>query len=204
MSKVDEMISYVALLNLLRVHLDDGISGRITGISEKQHSFQIGFEKGKIVFLTYRILKSAAALEKLRLIDAAKIVEHLGVSLPSQQVDLPDTETIMARLAMGKSAADSGAIGNAGIGSSPTPPSSSAGGKQVSSSAQVQVDVSQVDAIKRSAAHSFGPFGAMMCDKHLTPSNLANADLRTLLVRIAKDLGASDADAQAFIGQVMP
>jgi hypothetical protein len=207
MSNGKETISYANLVDLLRNHLRDGVSGLITGISEKQHSFQIGFEKGEIVFLTYRVFKSAAALDKLLLIDSAKIVEHLGVSPPSLQADLPDSGSIMARLAMGKSAAGSGELASANIASSamsaPAPSPSAADNNQASTTAQTKIDVSKLDAIKRSAVHSFGPFGAMMCDKHLTPSSIANTDLRTLLMRIAQDLGASDADTKAFIGQII-
>jgi hypothetical protein len=209
MSQADGNLSYAELVELLRAHLSDGKSGLITGISEKQHSFQIGFLKGEIVFLSYRVLKSLAALEKLLLIDSAKIVEHLGTSPPAQQFDLPDSSTIMARLAMGKFAAASGETVAENTGVSPTPepghaPLSSEGSNQVSTpSTNAKIDVSQIDAIKRSAVHTFGPFGKIMCDKHLTPSSLANADLRTILTRIAQDLGASDTDTKAFISQII-
>jgi hypothetical protein len=212
MSKVNGTLSYAELVELLRLHLRDGISGLITGISDKQHSFQIGFEKGKIVFLSYRVLKSSAALEKILLIDSAKIVEHIGTSPPAHQFDLPDSSTIMSRLAMGKFAVASGgettAAADTGVSPTPQPgsaPSSSEGSNQVlmSSGVYAKIDVSQIDAIKRSAIHTFGPFGAMMCDKHLTPSSLASADLRTILTRIAQDLGASDTDTKTFINQVI-
>jgi hypothetical protein len=211
MSKVDGNLSYAELVELLRLHLRDGKSGLITGITEKQHSFQIGFEKGEIVFLSYRVLKSLAALERLLLIDSAKVVEHLGTSPPAQQFDLPDSSTILSRLAMGKFAVASGETAAADTAVSPTPqPGStplppSEGSNQVSTSSGVyaKIDVSQIDSIKRSAVHTFGPFGAMMCDKHLTPSSLASADLRTILTRIAQDLGASDADTKTFINQVI-
>ncbi len=208
MSDGKSTVSYAELVNLIRIHLRDGISGLITGISEKQHSFQIGFEKGEIVFLTYRVFKSVAALEKLLLIDSAKIIEHLGGAPPSLQEDLPDSRSIMSRLTTGKSAADRGEFASANVGSSPKPAPDprpfSEESKQVSTPpAQTKIDVSQLDTIKRSAVHSFGPFAAMMCDEHLTPSNLANIELRTLLMRIAQDLGASDTDTRAFIDQII-
>jgi hypothetical protein len=212
MSKANGNLLYAELVELLRLHLRDGKSGLITGITEKQHSFQIGFEKGEIVFLSYRVLKSLAALERLLLVDSAKIVEHLGTSPPAQQFDLPDSSTIMSRLAMGKFGVASGettAAADAGVspasqpGSAPSQPSQDTNQVLMSSGVYAKIDVSQIDAIKRSAVHTFGPFGAMMCDKHLTPSSLASADLRTILTRIAQDLGASDTDTKTFINQVI-
>ncbi len=202
MSNGKAAISYAELVDLLRTHLNDGISGLISGISENQHSFQIGFEKGKVISLTYRVFKSAAALDKLLLIEAAKIVEHLGATPPLVQADLPDSSTIMARLAAGKSAvgsASTGLVSTTEPGSAP----SSVDSNQDSTAVQTKIDVSQLDAIKRSAVHSFGPFAALMCDEHLTASNLANTDLSTLLMRIAQDLGASNADTKAFIDQII-
>jgi hypothetical protein len=202
MSEGKETISYAELVSLLRTHLRDGISGLITGISEKQHSFQIGFEKGEIVFLTYRVFKSGAALDKLLLVDSAKIVEHLGSSPPSLQADLPDSATIISRLTIGKAAAGTGKPASANINTPATPEPTNSSSSVTSEQTSTVISASQLETIKRSAVHAFGPFGAIMCDKYLTPSNLASADLRTLLLRIAQDLGANDADTKAFVGQI--
>jgi len=46
------------------------------------------------------------------------------------------------------------------------------------------------------AVHHFGSIGAMVCDQHLDDPP---GDARAILISIAKDAGASEADTEAFL-----
>jgi hypothetical protein len=203
---VSRLVSYEQLIDTLREHLRSGASGLITGVSENKHSFQIGLKEGKIVMLTYRIFKGAKALDKFLQMDSAKIIEHLNIDPPALQIDLPDTGTILTTLSM-----EQGMGGNteaSGMNYAPPAsfsqpePASSPNADQAASSGQLGIHPEQLQAIKSSAMHYFGPIGAMVCDEHLTSANLSTTDLPSLLTRIANEVGASEADTRAFIDQV--
>ena len=208
---MSRLVSYEELVDVLRAHLRAGVSGLITGVSENQHSFQIGLKEGRIVMLTYRIFKGVKALEMLVKIDQAKIIDHLNIDPPGLQPDLPDTSTILTTLAIERGI--SGAVAEVGGGDDLTIPDSApppapeikvaqTPAQVAPPSGQQNIHPSQLEAIKKAAIHYFGPIGAMVCDDYLTPGNLGSVEIRTLLMRIANDVGASESDTQAFIDQV--
>ncbi len=200
-------LPYEGFVDLVRNHHHDGFTGLITGVSDDQHSFQIGFQEGRVVLLTYRILKGAPALEKLTQINRAKITEHPTTQVPVSQVELPDTSSILSRLtiqANDETLHDITVIPeirpSEGIAAAPA--SASTGTSQKISTPQKPPDSNRINAIKSAAIHHFGPIGAMVCEEYFSSSNLSNIDIVTLLHRIAEEVGANEADTQAFLKSV--
>jgi len=192
-------LAYDDFIDLVRNHHHDGFTGLITGVSDSQHSFQIGFRSGQVVLLTYRILKGSAALEKLAQIERAKISEHPNTEVPVTHSELPETSSILSRLTM-ESEEDKHQITNVIIPESNSEPATvAASASSPSSNAQTALDKNQIKKIKNAANHLFGPIGAMVCEEHLSASNLSNYDLDTLLRGIAEEVGANSSDTQAFL-----
>ncbi len=171
---------------------DDNFTGLITGISDSKHSFQIGFNSGQIVLLTYRIIKGSAALDKIVEIKRAKITEHPTTELPNPQTALPSTSDILSRLLSTLTETDT----NLDTIRVPQPPQTS----QTSTGRVTEAKLRKI--IEAAAVHHFGPVGAMVCEQHLSHADKNKADLRTLMLRIATDVGASESDTQAFIDTV--
>ncbi|MCH7882003.1 MAG: hypothetical protein IIB69_10625 [Proteobacteria bacterium] len=171
---------------------DDNFTGLITGISDSKHSFQIGFNGGQIVLLTYRIIKGSAALDKIVAIKRAKITEHPTTELPNPQTELPSTSDILSRLSSTLTETET----NLDTIRVPQPPQIS----QTSTGRVTEAKLRKI--IEAAAVHHFGPVGAMVCEQHLSHADKNKADLRTLMLRIATDVGASELDTQAFIDTV--
>jgi hypothetical protein len=189
-------LAYDDFVDLVRNHHHDGFSGLITGVSDNQHSFQIGFRAGQVVLLTYRILKGSAALEKLIQIDRAKITEHPNTEIPTSNTELPETSAILSRLTLeDKQEITDAMMQGQGVASAVV--ERPAGMK--SSAPQTALDNNQIKIIKTAAVHHFGPIGAMVCEEFLSDANLSNNDLNTLLRRIAEEVGADNSDTSAFL-----
>lgn len=91
-------ILYDDFVELVKNHHLNGFSGLITGVSDSNHPFQIGFDHGNIVLLNYRIKKGNAALQLITQIVRAKITEHPGRNIPNSSSDVPDTSSILSQL----------------------------------------------------------------------------------------------------------
>jgi hypothetical protein len=91
-------IVYDDFVELVRNHHLDAFSGLITGVSDSNHSFQIGFDRGDIVLLSYRIKKGNAALQLIACIERAKISEHPGRSIQNTGSDVLDTSDVLSQL----------------------------------------------------------------------------------------------------------
>ncbi len=91
-------ILYDDFVELVRNHHLNAFSGLITGVSDSSHSFQIGFDHGDIVLLTYRIKKGNAALQLITQIVRAKISEHPGRNIQNTGSDVPDTSSVLSQL----------------------------------------------------------------------------------------------------------
>jgi hypothetical protein len=183
------------------------LSGLITAVSEEQHSFQIGFTKGQIVYLSYRIVKGVKALDKIRQINSAKIVEHLGIDPPKSQTDLPDSGSIMTLLTTEQQESEAAQMLDSRYELPPSPSNQDAASVAKVIKAKTPAKVNgisskQLNVIKDAAVHHFGPIGAMVCEDHLSDSDLTSIDLRTLLMRIVEDVGASESEAGAFARSV--
>lgn len=93
-----DWILYDDFVELVRHHHLNAFSGLITGVSDSNHSFQIGFEQGNIVLLNYRIKKGDAALQLITRIERAKITEHPGRNIQNSGSDIPDTGFVLSQL----------------------------------------------------------------------------------------------------------
>jgi len=192
-------LAYDELVDLVRNYHHDGFTGLITGVSDNQHSFHIGFRSGQIVSLSYRILKGSAALEKMIQIDRAKVTELPNTQVPTSNADLPETSVILSRLTLEENQEITDTMIQDRIVAS-TDVKQPAATK--SSAPQMTLDDSQIKTIKSAAVHHFGPIGAMVCEEFLSDAYLSNYDLDTLLRRIAEEVGANNSDTRAFLNSV--
>ena len=183
---MSEWIGYDEFVDLVRNHHHDGFSGLVTGVSDLQHSFQIGFDKGEIVLLSYRISKGAEALEGLSRIERARVSEHPAVEIQGSD-NVPDTSTILSQLTSG-TLDDTTSITEIDDVPQPSP-----GREEAVLDARLRV------IIETAAIHHFGPIGAMVCDEKLA---VAEGDLRAVILAIAQEIGASEADTRAFFQSV--
>ncbi len=198
-----DWLLYDELVDLIRNHHHSGFTGLITGVSNEQHSFQVGFHDGQVVLLTYRIFKGDRALEKITQIERAKITQHPNTEIAGSQAELQDTSTILSRLTTKTDKELSSAVIDVVPElSSPlvtaTGPST-AGMASFSENHVATPGNKQLKVIKSAAIHHFGPIGAMVCDEYLSASNLENIELPILLRRIAAEVGANDIDTEAFL-----
>ncbi len=180
------------LVDLVMNYHHDGFTGLITGISDSKHSFQIGFNGGQIVLLTYRITRGNAALDKIAQIECAKITEHPITDLPNSQAELPSTSDILYRLSSTPTETNT----NLDTIRVPLPPTIGRASTDGVNDAKLK------KIIEAAAVHHFGPAGAMVCEEHLLHAEKNDTDFTTLMHRIAVDVGASESDTQAFIETV--
>ena len=179
-------------VDVVMSHHHDEFTGLITGITESKHSFQIGFQDGQIVLLSYRVIKGSAALDKIAEIVSAKVTDHPTVDLPSLQGELPPTSDILSRLSSTTTETET----NLDTIRVPQPPQTS------HSSTGRPTDARLRKIIEAAAVHHFGPIGAMVCEEHLSDNGGNGADFNTLMLRIATEVGASESDTQAFLDTI--
>lgn len=187
---MNHWIAYQDFVELVRNHHGAGYSGLITGVSDQGHSFQVGFDHGRIALLSYRIKKGAAALELIAQIERARISEHPNSEFPAASGEVPETSRILSRLI--------GAMGGAELvrpelSAVPEMPPSA-----ITSTAR-KIDKKLRQAIEAAAVHHFGPIGAIICAEHLDD---CNGDVRQVMLLIAQDAGLDEAEAQAFYQSV--
>ena len=152
-------ILYDDFVDLVRIHHHNAFSGLITGVSDSNHSFQIGFDHGKIVLLTYRVKKGVAALHLMSQIERAKISEHPNADIHEVSGEVPDTGLILSELTA--QTLDETTTMTTDISNLPSPRQTSV----TSSPRSVDSRLRQI--IERAAIHHFGPIGAMVCEDHL-------------------------------------
>ena len=184
-------ILYDEFVDLVRRHHSNGFSGLITGVSDTRHSFQVGFDRGEIVLLNYRIKKGLAALELITQIERAKVTEHPHTEIPDITGDMPETSTVLAQLTASTLDQTSTTVTDISDVSEPK--------DQVPQPVSKPVDARMRKIIETAAVHHFGPIGAMVCEEHLADDG---NDLRTVMLGIANDVGASEADTRAFFQTV--
>ena len=91
-------IVYDDLVEQVRNLHHKAYSGLITGVSDDNHSFQIGFDQGAIILLTYRIKKGLAALQLITQIERARITEHPNSDLHEAASEDLDTSKVLEQL----------------------------------------------------------------------------------------------------------
>ena len=183
-------ILYDDFVDLVRNHHHNEYTGLITGVSDNQHSFQIGFVEGEIVLLNYRIKKGMAALQLLTQIERAKIIEHPNTDIHEAGGNVPDTSTILSRLTANTL---DDTTNTTDINDVPQPRQTS------TTSSPRSVDSKLRKIIETAAIHHFGPIGAMVCEEHLADPQ---GDVRRIMLKIAQDVGADEADTKAFFQSV--
>ncbi len=186
---MSDWITYDEFVDLVRNHHHNGFTGLVTGVSDRKHSFQIGFDRGEVVLLTYRVKKGNAALQAMTAIERAKVTEHPNTEIRRIE-NTPETSTVLAQLTT--QTLDDTSTTTTNIEDMPAPRSSTGTGKTV-------IDQRMREAIESAAVHHFGPIGAMVCQEHL---NNPQGDLRQVMLAIAQEVGASEADTRAFFQSV--
>lgn len=184
-------ILYDDFVDLVRNLHDNAYSGLITGMSDDNHSFQIGFDQGAIILLTYRIKKGLAALQLITQIERAKITEHPNSDIHEAAGEYLDTIEVLGELTA--HTLDETTTIVTSITDVPARPQI---GRPAASSS---VDAKLKRLIQTAAVHHFGPIGAMVCDEHLDGPQ---GDVRAIVFSIAQDVGASEADTEAFLQTV--
>ncbi len=189
---MNHWLQYDEFIDRVRDKHHNGFSGLITGVSDTQHSFQIGFDSGDIVLVAYRLLKGRAALGHIMRIERAKITEHPSSDITRFQTDLPPTSDILTRFTSQSSATET----NLDEITIPEPKSNSPTPVSGVSDAKLK------KVIEAAAVHQFGPIGAMVCEEQLTSISINKANFKTIMLRIAVDVGADESDTQAFVDSV--
>jgi len=188
---VSNWILYDDFVDLVRNLHHNAYSGLITGVSDSNHSFQIGFDQGVIILITYRIKKGLAALQFITQIERAKITEHPNSDIHEAAGESLDTNEVLAQLTANTLDETTTMITNI----TDVPTLRESDGTSGSSS----VDATLKRLIQTAAIHHFGPIGAMVCDEHLVDPR---GDIRTIVFGIAQHVGASEADTEAFLQTV--
>jgi len=184
-------ILYDDFVDLVRSHHHNAFSGLITGVSDTRHSFQVGFDHGEIVLLTYRIKKGLQALPLITQMERAKITEHPTTDIQDATGDALDTSTVLSQLTA--YTLDETTTMTTDISDIPAP------GQVSRIPASSPVDTRTKKAIEAAAVHHFGPIGAMVCEEHLMQPK---GDIRAIALAIAQDVGASEVDTRAFFKSI--
>lgn len=188
---MSDWILYDDFVDLVRNHHHDGFSGLITGVSDSRHSFQLGFDRGQIVLLSYRVRKGQQALEMMTRIERVKISEHPNTEIQRSAGELPDTSAVLSQLTantLDQTSTTTTDISDLSAPRDRTPPPRAR-----------PLDARLRSVIESAAVHHFGPIGAMVCAEHLRDSN---NDLRQVVLGIAREVGANEADTRAFFQTV--
>ncbi len=173
---------------MVRDHHHNGFTGLVTGVSDEQHAFKIGFDRGQIVLLTYRIKKGLPALELLMQIKRAKITQYPTSKGEYNREGMADTATILSLLT-------SGTLGDTTVTETDDVPEL---GHSASTFTQNLDPVIRKN-IEVAAVHHFGPIGALVCDELL---NDYRGDLRSVVLAIAQEMGADASDTRAFFESI--
>ena len=186
---MSDWILYDQFVDLVRSHHRDAYSGLVTGLCDRQHAFQIGFDEGDIVLLTYRVKKGIDALPFIMQIERAKITDQMAMDISDAVTEKLDPSSILSQLTTDTiDDTTTTEISNVGI--------LERDGK---GSERRQIDERLRQAIKTAAVHHFGPIAAMVCEEHLANSE---GDLRTVIMNIAQDVGASQDDTETFLQSI--
>ncbi|MDH3387982.1 MAG: hypothetical protein OEN02_08755 [Gammaproteobacteria bacterium] len=186
-------ILYDDFVERVKNHHHNAFSGLITGVSDSRHSFQVGFDHGEIVLLTYRVKKGLAALLLITQIERAKISEHPNGDIQGVTGEALDTGSILSRLTANTLDETTTLTTLIDDPTSPMTTGDSAGPRAV--------DASLKKVIEAAAIHHFGPIGAMVCEQHLANPD---GDVGAIMHGIAQEVGASEADTRAFFQSVAP
>jgi hypothetical protein len=167
----------------------EGYSGLVIGVTENRHSFQIGFERGEILLLTYRVRKGMDALRLITQVERARVAEYPNSDMPGGRDNTLDTGIVIARL-IDRTADDTTTITRLDA-------------VQTTENTDITIpgmlDERLRKTIEKAAQEHFGPIGALICEEHLDDPE---GDVRTIVLSIAHEVGASEDDTRAFLRSV--
>lgn len=191
-------LEYDEFVDRIRGLHHEGFTGLVTGLSDSQHSFQIGFENGDIILLAYRISKGSVALDNLLKIERAKVSVHPTAQVPPIKGSMPSTSDILARLTSNAVSSDTELdFSDVDLAEAPT--------ERVIESSTPKSETSNSKlkaAIESAAVHHFGPIGSMICNEYLAGNEISGRNYKAIMTEIANDAGASKTDMDAFINSV--
>ena len=187
---MSDWLDYDAFVEIVKDRHVEAFSGLITGVSDRRHSFQIGFERGEIVLLTYRIKKGQSALRLLTQVERVKISEYPNADKPDGHDDSLDTGTTIARL-VARTSDDTTTITRID--------EKSFAADATDITIPGMLDEKMRTAIESAARKHFGPIGEMICAEQL---DAAQGDIRSIMLSIAHKVGASEEDTRAFLESV--
>jgi len=187
---MSDWLSYDDFVERVKIHHLDAFSGLLIGVSDNQHSFQLGFERGKIVLLTYRVKKGMEALRLITRLQRVRIAEHPAGEIPAGRDDSIDTDAVIEALVAGTTD-DTTTITRLDPSRSPA--------DDTDLTIPGLLDATMRQAIEAAALNHFGPIGALLCEEQL--DNPAG-DVKTIIISIAREVGASEDDTRAFFRSV--
>ncbi len=187
---MSDWLSYEQLVERVKTRHVDAFTGLLTGVCEHQHSFQIGFERGRIILLTCRLRKGMEALRLITRLERARIAEHPIPAMHAGRDDSIDTETVIEVL-VAKSADDTTTITRVDASAGRT--------EQTDLTIPGMLDARLRQAIEAAALNHFGPIGALLCEEQFENPE---GDVRSIIISIAREVDAGEDATRAFLHAV--
>lgn len=180
----DEFVERVKTCHL------QAFTGLLTGVCESQHSFQIGFEHGKIILLTCRLRKGMEALRLITGLARARIAEHPIPAMHAGRDESIDTDAVLEVL-VARTADDTTTITRVD--------ESAQRAERTDLTIPGMLDARLKRAIEAAALNHFGPIGALLCEEQFEKPE---GDVRSIIISIAREVDASEDDTRAFLHSV--
>lgn len=184
-------LSYEQFVERVKTRHLEAFTGLLTGVCESQHSFQIGFERGKIILLTCRLRKGMEALRLITRLTQVRIAEHPIPAMHAGRDDSINTQAVIEVL-VARTADDTTTITR--VDESP------ARFEQTELTIPGLLDSRLRRAIEAAALNYFGPIGALLCEEQFEKPD---GDVRSIIISIAREVDASEDDTRAFLHAVM-
>jgi hypothetical protein len=187
---MSEWLIYDDFVERVQIRHLQAFSGLLAGVTDSRHSFQIGFERGKIILLTYRLCKGLEALRLITGLRRARIAEHPIPAMHAGRDDLIDTDAVLEVLAAG-TADDTTTITRVD--------DSAPDSKPLDLSLIRPLDERLKRVIEAAALRHFGPIGVLLCEEQFEKPD---GDVRSIVIGIAREVEASEDDTRAFMQAV--
>jgi len=187
---MSDWLSYDEFVDRVKARHQQAFTGLLTGVSESQHSFQIGFERGRIVLLTCHLRKGMEALRLITGLLRARIAEHPIPAMHAGRDDSIDTDAVLEVL-VSRTADDTTTITRID--------ESAARAERTDLTLPGLLDARLRRAIEAAALNHFGPIGALLCEEQFEKPE---GDVRSIIISIAREVDASEDDTRAFLDAV--
>jgi len=187
---MSDWLSYDEFVERVKTRHLEAFSGLLTGVCENQHSFQIGFERGRIILLSCHLRKGMEALRLITRLLRARIAEHPIPAMHAGRDESIDTDAVLAVL-VARTADDTTTITRIDESTSRT--------EQTDLTIPGLLDARLKRAIEAAALNHFGPIGALLCEEQFEKPE---GDVRSIIISIAREVDASEDDTRAFLHAV--